>query len=416
MKNIISVILLSFLLLAGCVEIQASRRVVDRPISITETRKATSGWKYKTKVSAYDNRDSTFSVCVELFQYKDCTVTEHRIVDRTVHVTRTGPDMARWYLTSGGLALASGAASVGVVTVEQMREQSNEYLAGGVLAFTAALGFLAYAIVNEIRATDSVNHVGQVNDDTSREGKCWGEPISGMPLELKAPNGRLLLKGTTDASGLLQVKVEADELFNLGPGDYRILIAGREIAQTKALAKVYASVLQEREEKRQQAALAEQEREREARRQQAARRREWEQGEEIRLRGEANRIRHARNAVKVWDVALLHRSNGLNSKVLLSLNFENLTYRNVIGVATHVRILNSFGRAALTRTFENEVVLPARKGIQESVRIENNSAWPFEELSLSPDYRHLWKIAENGTAEIEVRVLKVIFEDRTILK
>ncbi|KKM76785.1 hypothetical protein LCGC14_1376650 [marine sediment metagenome] len=414
MKKIIPMIL-SVCLLSGCVGIQESRRIVDRPIQNYETREDTSDWKYETKVAAYSKKDGTFPVAIRLFRYKDCTITTHKIFDRTEYITRTGLNTFFWYLLGAGTALGGGTLSVGARTLESMQEHQNGYLLAGGGAFVAALGLLSYAIINDVRALDSIKHVGQVNEDNPQEGKCWRQSVSGVHVELKAPSGRQLLKKMTDTSGFIMAKLEADEIFSLGP-DYRIMIKGREIGQTKAFSDIFNRLFRKREKEWRQTELSEQMQEREDRRQAIAKQRELEETKELMFRVEANQIRRAQDAVKVWSTSLRYKLDRTNSKIFLFLHFENLTYRNVIGVTTRVRIFNPFGKMVLSRVFEDEIMLPRRKGIAESVRVENESGLVFEELSRKPDYRQLLKVAVNGKANIQTEVLTVVFENGSVLK
>ncbi len=415
MKNATSVILILFLL-SNCVGIQESRRIVDRPVREYTTQQVTSGWKHEAKVTVYDdNMTDSFRVYTTISRHKDCIITSHAVVDRAEKIERFGPDMKKWYLISGGLALSASGAAVAASTLDQMRENRDEYLATTALVSAAAIGLLIYAIVNDVRAADSTNHIGEITLNTPHKTTCKEEPAPGALVELKTASGDFLLSGVSNIRGVFEGSVEPGTILRLGP-DYRIHVAGVEIGTTKALISVYADLIEQWEVKEKELALVEQKRERGKQRQEAAKRAEQELAEEIGLRSEANRIQQAKGAVKVWDVSLLHKPDRLNSKVFLNFSFENRTYKTVIGVTTHVRILNPFGRAALTRMLENEVKLPAREGIAESVRIESDSAWIFEELSMSPDYRRLWKIAENGTAKIMIKVVKVIFEDRSVLK
>lgn len=404
-------------LMSSCAEIQESRRFVDRPVREYTTQQITSDPKHEAKVEVFEDKDGgSCRVRIIVSQHRDCEITSHAVVDRVEEIERTGSDMKKWYLISGGLALGAGGVGVAASTLDQMQENQNEYQATGALAGAIALGLLAYAIVNDVRAMDTTNHIGEITLNTPRKTTCEEGRGPRVPVELRTASGDLLLGGTTDVSGTFEGRINTKEILRLGP-NYLMHIAGVENGGTEVLSEIYARLVARREDMRRKAELEEQERERKERRRNAAARREWEQAEEIRLRSEAGRIRRAREAVKVWDVQLLHKPDSFNSKVWLLIHFENVTYKPVIGVTTRVRIRNPFGKVALVRTFENEVELQGRDGIAESVQVENDSAWVFEELAfMSPDYRKLWKIAKDGTANIQITVTKVIFEDRTILR
>lgn len=112
-------------------------------------------------------------------------------------------------------------------------------------------------------------------------------------------------------------------------------------------------------------------------------------------------------AVRVWDVTFLRDEGEYEQKfVKLCFHFENLTDTRLIGVATRTEIKNSFGRTILKQVHENEVsVAPGEKQ-------RNDTCWLYKEnpfISGEP-YDQMWKAATDGTAKIDVKIVKAIFD------
>ena len=123
-------------------------------------------------------------------------------------------------------------------------------------------------------------------------------------------------------------------------------------------------------------------------------------------------MHRAEDVVTVWNTDLLHHEDEYEREsVNLFLHFENLTNRRVVGVQTRVSIFNSFGKLVHKNTYDNEVSLPP------FAREQNNVAWVFSnnQFIRGELYDKLWKMAVDSTGRIEVTVVKVVFEDGTIL-
>jgi hypothetical protein len=123
-------------------------------------------------------------------------------------------------------------------------------------------------------------------------------------------------------------------------------------------------------------------------------------------------IKYAEEAVTIWDKLLLRRKSEYEQKeVRLYLHYQNNTDKKIIGVVVKVNILNPFGKSVLNNTFNDEIVL------EPNERIRNDTYWIFKDNPFIDDepYDRMWQMAENGTAKINAQVLKVVFDDGTIL-
>ena len=121
--------------------------------------------------------------------------------------------------------------------------------------------------------------------------------------------------------------------------------------------------------------------------------------------------KYAEEAVSVWDKALLREDSDYEKRIGLYLHYQNNTDKKVIGLIVKVTIVNPFGKAALDTTFEDEVVL------EPNERQKSDKFWVFKDNQFIDDepYDRMSNMADNGTAKINTQILKVVFEDGTIL-
>jgi len=126
-----------------------------------------------------------------------------------------------------------------------------------------------------------------------------------------------------------------------------------------------------------------------------------------------NRIEGPEQAVRVWNARLEHENSeyDFDKEVHLYLDYENLTTKPITGIKVEVIIRNSFNEVVLERTLQEEVLLaPGKKQITQSYWIYDN----IDLLGKSP-YQKLWRLAENGTAKIETKIIAVAFIDGVIV-
>lgn len=117
------------------------------------------------------------------------------------------------------------------------------------------------------------------------------------------------------------------------------------------------------------------------------------------------------DAVKVWDYSLDHRKVDYSNAIALSLHFENRTQKRIIGVVTQVTIKNAFGKTIFSQTLEDEVSLFP----EFRERSENFWHWQDNPFIKGEIYDNLWPTVDSGNAKVSTRVIKVVFEDGTVL-
>lgn len=127
--------------------------------------------------------------------------------------------------------------------------------------------------------------------------------------------------------------------------------------------------------------------------------------------------KYADEAVTIWDKSLAwHQADPDNmvyhDSVALFLHYKNNSNKKIVGIVTRVQIINSFGKEVFDNTFEDEVV------VEPGEQKKNETFWRLGDNPFINDqpYDALWKIAQNGTATIVTNVLKVAFDDGTVVK
>lgn len=119
-------------------------------------------------------------------------------------------------------------------------------------------------------------------------------------------------------------------------------------------------------------------------------------------------------AVKVWKTELEHHPGeySFQKEVRLYVHYHNLTTRPITGIKAYLTIKNSFNETVIKQSLQEEVLLaPGEKQ-------ESNTYWIFGDdsyLGKSP-YQKLWRLADNGTAKIEVEVYGFAFLDGEIIE
>lgn len=133
----------------------------------------------------------------------------------------------------------------------------------------------------------------------------------------------------------------------------------------------------------------------------------WEQ---VKSTGIAE-VKYSEDAVTVWDKALLRADGDYNKRLGLFLHYQNNTDKKIVGITVKVGILNPFGKSVFSTTYEDEAVL------EPNEKQKNDKFWTFEDNPFIHDepYDKMWQMADNGTAKIETKILKVILADGTIL-
>ncbi|MBN2544999.1 MAG: hypothetical protein JXB50_04315 [Spirochaetes bacterium] len=126
---------------------------------------------------------------------------------------------------------------------------------------------------------------------------------------------------------------------------------------------------------------------------------------------ETTEIKFAEDAVIVWDTTFERGEVNYSDAVKLFVHYQNLTTKKIIGISFNLKITNTFGEVVLNGTVNDEVLLkPKEKQKATSYRFWSNNKFIDDK-----PYDKMWALADNGTAKIVIKILKVIFEDGTIL-
>lgn len=137
----------------------------------------------------------------------------------------------------------------------------------------------------------------------------------------------------------------------------------------------------------------------------------WDYTEESDVPQAKQNIKYANEAVEVWDHSIELTEVNYSKSVALHLHYKNNTDKKVVGVVTHVTVINPFGKTVFENTFEDEAV------IEPNERMRNDTYWHFDDnpfISGQP-YDLMWQMAQNGTAKIVAKVKKVVFADGSVL-
>ncbi|MDD2582000.1 MAG: DUF3157 family protein [Desulfuromonadaceae bacterium] len=122
-------------------------------------------------------------------------------------------------------------------------------------------------------------------------------------------------------------------------------------------------------------------------------------------------VKYAEDAVDIWDKSLELGEVSYSKSVKLYLHYKNNTEKKVVGISTHVSVINPFGQTVLDNTFNDETTLEPME------RSRNDTFWHFDENPFIHNlpYNNLWQMAQNGSGKVLTHVVKVVFEDGTVL-
>ncbi len=145
---------------------------------------------------------------------------------------------------------------------------------------------------------------------------------------------------------------------------------------------------------------------------QGEKRKELEKLFQSKLAENMKNIKYAEDAVTIWDKELKRADEKYNEAVGLFIDYKNNTMKRIIGISVQVEIINPFGKTVYEDKFDDEVLLEPKE------KMKNDTYWKFEnnQFTSNEPYDLMWKMADNGTAKINTKILKVIFEDGTSLQ
>ena len=129
------------------------------------------------------------------------------------------------------------------------------------------------------------------------------------------------------------------------------------------------------------------------------------------LSSKITNIKYSEDAVTIWDKELLRKDGEYYKVVGVFLHYQNNTDKKVTGIVVKIDVVNPFGKSVLSTTYEDQVVLEANE------KLKNDEYWVYKDNQFIDDepYDKMWQMADNGTAKINTKIMKVIFADGTIL-
>ncbi len=245
-----------------CATIRTTSRTDDRPIREYDAQKVEQGWKYEAKLrverAAEWTNPSEIAVDAAITRFKPCEVGRHRVVDRTVTTERTWDPNAennRSVLYFWGAVGLVGAAVGGVVVATA--DPPSEPAGGGEKSEDArpigwgllGVGSLLAAapLLNEFRAIDSTNHVGQVDEVRGRTpSKCDEAPARAVVVRIRARSAaqEVLAQETTNADGRAVLLVPTARIAELGP-EFIVDVDGAHAGTTTELAFAFNAIRQD---------------------------------------------------------------------------------------------------------------------------------------------------------------------------
>ena len=128
---------------------------------------------------------------------------------------------------------------------------------------------------------------------------------------------------------------------------------------------------------------------------------------------EPTALKYAGEAVTVWDSSFILLDKGEDDRsVRLYVHFNNLTDKKIIAVQVHVNVKDSFGNDVFDNSIEDEIIILPN----ERKKSETCTSWDDNPFMNDEFFDRTWTLAKNGTAKITCKILKVVFEDGTVLK
>ena len=120
----------------------------------------------------------------------------------------------------------------------------------------------------------------------------------------------------------------------------------------------------------------------------------------------------ADDALSVWDTTLLEKEYNYSRAVTFAIHYWNHTGKKIVGAKVSFEIKNVFGKTLYSDTVEDEISL------EPNEKQRSEKFWVFEDNKFinGEPYDRLWEGAKNGTAKVSTKILKVIFDDGTVLQ
>ncbi|MBU0700042.1 hypothetical protein KKE26_01905 [bacterium] len=118
------------------------------------------------------------------------------------------------------------------------------------------------------------------------------------------------------------------------------------------------------------------------------------------------------SAVTVFDTTMVVKKVNYNESVTLAIRYENHTSKRATGLVASIVVKNGFGNVLYATTLQEDVA------IEPGAKTSGDMYWHWDDNQFikGEPYDKMWQAASSNTAKVEVKILKVIFEDGTILK
>lgn len=125
----------------------------------------------------------------------------------------------------------------------------------------------------------------------------------------------------------------------------------------------------------------------------------------------SQKVKFAEDALIVNNIWLAEEDKEYEKAIALYWSYTNLTDKKIIGVEITTEVVNAFGKVVYVETHEDEHVI-------ESNEVETGGhGYIFSDNQFIHDqpYDRFLSMVRNGTAKYNTRILKVIFEDGSVL-
>lgn len=118
------------------------------------------------------------------------------------------------------------------------------------------------------------------------------------------------------------------------------------------------------------------------------------------------------SAVTVFDTTILTKEINYRQAVALAIRYENHTSKRVTGLLASLVVKNGFGAVLHTATLQEDIA------IEPGEKTAGDTYWHWDDNQFikGEPYDKMWQAVSSNTAKVEVKVIKVVLEDGTILK
>lgn len=118
------------------------------------------------------------------------------------------------------------------------------------------------------------------------------------------------------------------------------------------------------------------------------------------------------SAVTVFDTTILTKEVNYRQAVTLAIRYENHTSKRVTGLLASLVVKNGFGAVLHSATLQEDIA------IEPGEKTAGDTYWHWDDNQFikGEPYDKMWQAVSSNTAKVEVKVVKVVFEDGTILK